>query len=104
MAPERGKGFGIYAGIAGTGGAIGPLLGGAQTETLDWRWCLYVSLPFAIPAAIAGMRLLHHVPAPARPRLDLRRTPTASSGLFALVFGLARGESAAGAISSPSAP
>jgi MFS family permease len=27
---ERGKAFGIYAGIAGTGGAIGPLLGGAR--------------------------------------------------------------------------
>jgi MFS family permease len=39
------------------------------------------------------MRLLHHVPAPARPRLDLPGTLTASTGLFALVFGLARGES-----------
>jgi EmrB/QacA subfamily drug resistance transporter len=90
---ERGKAFGIYAGIAGTGGAIGLLLGGALTEALDWRWCLYVSIVFAIPAAIAGMRLLHHVPAPVRPRLDIPGTLTASSGLFALVFGLARGES-----------
>jgi EmrB/QacA subfamily drug resistance transporter len=90
---ERGKAFGIYAGIAGMGGAIGLLLGGALTEALDWRWCLYVSIVFAIPAATAAMRLLHHVPAPARPRLDLPGTLTASAGLFALVFGLARGES-----------
>jgi EmrB/QacA subfamily drug resistance transporter len=90
---ERGKAFAIYAGIAGMGGAIGLLLGGALTEALDWRWCLYVSLLFAVPAAIAGMRLLHHVPAPARPRLDLPGTLTASAGLFALVFGLARAES-----------
>jgi EmrB/QacA subfamily drug resistance transporter len=90
---ERGKAFGIYAGIAGTGGAIGLLLGGALTEALDWRWCLYVSIAFAIPAAAAGLRLLHHVPATARPRIDLPGTLTASSGLFALVFGLARGES-----------
>jgi EmrB/QacA subfamily drug resistance transporter len=90
---ERGKAFGIYAAIAGMGGAIGLLLGGALTEALDWRWCLYVSIAFAIPAAIAGMRLLHHIPAPARPRLDLPGTLTASTGLFALVFGLARGES-----------
>jgi len=91
---ERGKAFGIYAGIAGTGGAVGLLLGGALTETLDWRWCLYVSLVFAIPAAIAGKRLLYHIPTPARPRLDLPGTFTASTGLFALVFGLARAESA----------
>ncbi|HEX5617880.1 MAG TPA: MFS transporter [Solirubrobacteraceae bacterium] len=87
---ERGKAFGIYAAIAGMGGAIGLLLGGALTEALDWRYCLYVSIAFAVPAAIAGTRLLHHVPAPARPRLDIPGTLTASSGLFALVFGLSR--------------
>ena len=90
---ERGKAFGIYAGIAGAGGAIGLLLGGALTEVLDWRWCLYVSIAFAVPAAIAGTRLLHHIAAPARPRLDLPGALTASSGLFVLVFGLARAES-----------
>jgi EmrB/QacA subfamily drug resistance transporter len=90
---ERGKAFGIYAGIAGAGGAIGLLLGGALTEVLDWRWCLYVSIAFAVPAAIAGTRLLHHVPATSRSRLDVRGTLTVSSGLFALVFGLARAES-----------
>ena len=90
---ERGKAFGIYAAIAGMGGAIGLLLGGALTELLDWRWCLYVSIAFAVPAAIAGTRLLHHVPVPSRPRLDIPGALTASSGLFALVFGLARAES-----------
>jgi len=90
---ERGKAFAVYAAIAGMGGAIGLLLGGALTELLDWRWCLYVSIVFAVPAAIAGARLLHHVPSPARPRLDIPGALTASSGLFALVFGLARAES-----------
>jgi MFS family permease len=90
---ERAKAFAIYAGIAGAGGAVGLLLGGALTELLDWRWCLYVSIVFAVPAAIAGTRLLHHVPATSRPRLDIAGTLTASSGLFALVFGMARGES-----------
>src|SRR5215211_4182467 len=67
---ERAKAFSIYAGIAGAGGAIGLLLGGTLTELLDWRWCLYVSIAFAVPAAIAGSRLLVHVPAPSRPKLD----------------------------------
>ncbi len=90
---ERAKAFGIYAGIAGAGGAIGLLLGGALTEILDWRWCLYVSIAFAVPAAIAGTRLLRHVPVVSRPRLDVPGALVASSGLFALVFGLARAES-----------
>jgi EmrB/QacA subfamily drug resistance transporter len=89
---ERGKAFAIYAGIAGTGGAIGLLLGGALTEAFSWRWCLYVSIVFAVPAAIAGIRLLRDVPAATRPRLDIPGTLTASAGLFALVFGLSRAE------------
>ena len=40
---ERGKAFGVYGAIAGTGGAFGLLLGGTLTEVLDWRWCLYVA-------------------------------------------------------------
>jgi EmrB/QacA subfamily drug resistance transporter len=90
---ERGKAFGVYGAIAGAGGAFGLLLGGFLTEVLDWRWCLYVSILFAVPAALAALRLLHHVPAPTRPRLDIPGTVIASSGLFALVFGMARAES-----------
>jgi MFS family permease len=89
---ERGKAFGVYAAIAGAGGAIGLLLGGTLTEVLDWRWCLYVSIVFAAPAALAALRLLHHVPVPARPRLDIAGTLAASAGLFALVFGLSRAQ------------
>jgi EmrB/QacA subfamily drug resistance transporter len=90
---ERSKAFGIYAAIAGMGGAVGLLLGGALAEVLDWRWCLYVSIAFAVPAAIAGTRLLHHVGVASRPRLDLKGTLAATSGLFALVLGLSQGES-----------
>jgi EmrB/QacA subfamily drug resistance transporter len=90
---ERAKAFGVYGAIAGAGGAFGLLLGGALTEVLDWRWCLYVSILFAVPAAVGGLRLLHQVPAPSRPRLDIPGTVVASSGLFALVFGMSRAES-----------
>ena len=89
---ERAKAFGIYGAIAGAGGAFGLLLGGILTEVLDWRWCLYVSILFAVPAAIGGLRLLHHVPVTSRPRLDIPGTLLASSGLFALVYGMSRAE------------
>ena len=59
---ERGKAFGIFGAIAGGGAAIGLLLGGLLTEYLSWRWCLYVNLLFALPAAVAAMTLLHHLP------------------------------------------
>jgi EmrB/QacA subfamily drug resistance transporter len=89
---ERGKAFGVFGAVAGGGAAIGLLLGGILTETLSWRWCLYVNLLFALPAAAAAFRLLVNQPQPDRPRLDIVGTVLATSGLFCLVFGFSNSE------------
>jgi EmrB/QacA subfamily drug resistance transporter len=89
---ERGKAFGIFGAIAGGGSAIGLLLGGILTEWLDWRWCLYVNMLIAIPAAVAAFRLIENVPHPERPRLDLLGTALATTGLFSLVYGFSNSE------------
>jgi EmrB/QacA subfamily drug resistance transporter len=89
---ERGKAFGIFGALAGGGAAVGLLLGGILTETLSWRWCLYVNLLFAIPAAVMGFRLLVNQAHPQRPPIDLPGTLTASAGLFALVYGFSNSE------------
>jgi predicted MFS family arabinose efflux permease len=89
---QRGKAFGIFGAIAGAGGAFGLLLGGALTEFVDWRWCLYISIMFAVPAALGGVRLLHSIPSGARPRIDVPGTVAATAGLFSLVYGLAHAE------------
>src|SRR5215213_949396 len=89
---ERGKAFGIYGAIAGGGGAVGLLLGGVLTEYLSWRWCLYVNLLFAIPAAIGALALLVNQVHAAKPKIDVPGTLTASGGLFALVYGFSNAE------------
>ena len=89
---ERAKAFGIFGAIAGGGSAIGLLLGGVLTEYFSWRWCLYVNLLFAVPAAIVAYRLLVNVVPATRPRLDIPGTITASTGLFALVYGFSHAE------------
>ena len=53
---------------------------------------------FAVPAAIAGVRLLHHVPVPARPRLDIPGTLLGLVGpVRARLRPRARGDPTAGA-------
>ena len=85
--PERAKAFGIFAAIAGSGASIGLLLGGALTQTLSWRYCMYVNLVFAA-LAVAGATILVRNSRPhTRPRLDIPGTLAVSSGLFALVYG-----------------
>jgi predicted MFS family arabinose efflux permease len=90
---QRGRAFGVYAAIAAGGAVVGLLLGGALTEWLSWRWCLYVNVIFAIPAA-AGV--LAFVPVGQEPksvvRLDWPGVVTGSGGLFCLVYGLSNAE------------
>lgn len=89
---ERAKAFGIYGAIAGAGGAVGLLLGGVLTEYLDWRWCLYVNLVFAVLAMLGGARLLHGGRPADRPKLDVPGTLLVSAGLFCIVYGFSNAE------------
>ena len=90
---ERNTAFGVFGVIAGSGAAVGLILGGALTEYLDWRWCMYVNLILAVPAAIAAVRLLGEETASrTRQRIDIPGTLTASAGLVALVYGFSNAE------------
>jgi EmrB/QacA subfamily drug resistance transporter len=92
--PDRPKAFGIFSAIAASGTSVGLLLGGVLTQTLSWRWCLYVNLLFAIPAAIAAWRLVDGGGAQ-RPRLriDFAGVAASSAGFFCLVYGFSNAES-----------
>ncbi|MEX0696828.1 MAG: MFS transporter [Dongiaceae bacterium] len=43
---------GLILGAAGFGNAVGPLLGGALTDAIGWRWIFYLNLPIAAFAAL----------------------------------------------------
>ncbi|MEV6169128.1 MFS transporter [Streptomyces sp. NPDC051954] len=83
---ERAKAFGIYGAIAGSGSAIGFIVGGLLTEYLDWRWCLYVNVPIAIAAVFGALALLHDRPAHSGARLDVPGVLLGCGGLVAIVY------------------
>lgn len=83
---ERATAFVVYGSIAGTGAAIGLLLGGALTQYLNWRWCLYVNAPIAIAAALGTAAVLSRSSKLARPSLDVLGAVLATTGLVALVY------------------
>jgi EmrB/QacA subfamily drug resistance transporter len=90
--PDRPKAFGIFSAIAASGTSIGLLLGGLLTDTLSWRWCLYVNLVFALPAAVAALRLVPAARPASRPRIDIAGVALASAGFFCMVYGFSNAE------------
>ncbi len=90
--PDRAKAFGIFGAIAGGGASVGLVLGGALTQFLSWRWCLYVNLVIAVPTVMFALRLLVNHRDPERARIDVPGLLTSSAGLFALVYGFSNAE------------
>ncbi len=88
-AERRGAIIGICGGLAGLAVAIGPLVGGAVTEGLDWHWIFWVNVPIGIAASLLSRRLLpesHGAPA----WLDLPGVALVSASVVCLVWGLVR--------------
>ena len=87
MGRERNRALGVWAGMAGAGGAIGLLLGGILTTYISWRWVFFVNLPIGIAVlALAPFALI----ATERRRisLDIPGVITSAAGLALLVYGL----------------
>jgi EmrB/QacA subfamily drug resistance transporter len=90
---ERARAFGVFGAIAGAGGAVGLLLGGVLTETLDWRWNLYINVFIAAFALVGALVFIPRVTRTGpRPRLDVPGTLLVSGALFGLVFGFSNAE------------
>lgn len=87
---ERAKAFALYGAIAGSGAAIGLLLGGVLTQYLSWRWCLYVNVGIATFAALGASRLLGNDPGTAARRFDIPGVILATGALTSLVYACSR--------------
>jgi EmrB/QacA subfamily drug resistance transporter len=83
---------GLILGVAGLGNAVGPLLGGALTDGLSWRWVFFLNIPIAAFAMFITRR---NVPADpgtgAQAGIDYPGIATLSAGVVAILVALDQG-------------
>jgi len=91
---ERGTAFGIWGATTGGAVAIGPLAGGIVTESLGWRWIFLLNVPIGIAALIVTVKRVGESRDPEHGGVDIPGVVTFSGGLFLLVYGLVRGNTA----------
>jgi EmrB/QacA subfamily drug resistance transporter len=85
---ERNKAMGVWGAVAGSGGAVGVLLGGILTEGLGWEWVLFVNVPITLAAAALTPGILPESKNPSTGRFDIAGAITITAGISMLVYAL----------------
>ncbi|MEI9401368.1 MFS transporter [Mesorhizobium argentiipisi] len=79
----------MYISLAGQSGPlVGPLVGGALTTYVSWRWIFYINIPIALTAALLAASLFPTTTKPVRTPFDLPGFLLVGSGMGLLVFGM----------------
>jgi EmrB/QacA subfamily drug resistance transporter len=85
---DRGIAFGVWGAITGLAVAIGPLLGGALTSGLSWRWIFLVNLPIGVVALVISTTRVAETRAPHARRPDWAGFALFTLALSSLVYAL----------------
>jgi EmrB/QacA subfamily drug resistance transporter len=86
---ERNKALGILGAIAGSGAAIGVLLGGILTEYAGWEWVFFVNVPIGLGALALVPRFVTESRAADLARnFDAAGAVTVTASLMLLVYAL----------------
>ena len=89
-AERRGLALGAWGAVGGLAIALGPVIGGAIVEGINWHWIFWLNVPIGI-ALIPLARLRLTESRGPSDRLDLPGLALVSGGLLAVVWGLIRG-------------
>ncbi|MGF1430006.1 MFS transporter [Kitasatospora sp. LaBMicrA B282] len=90
---DRAVAFGVFGGVSGLAIAFGPLIGGALTDGIGWRWIFLVNVPIGLVAMVLGALRIPESRDPAAHRVDYAGLGVFSAALGLLVLGFLRGES-----------
>jgi MFS family permease len=89
--PGARDGEGIYGAPIGVAVAVGPLVGGALTDSLGWESVFYLNVPVGVAAIVVTYLRLRESRDPHATRVDWAGVTTFSAALFLLVLALVRG-------------
>ncbi|MEU3512931.1 MFS transporter [Streptomyces longwoodensis] len=91
--PERlrGMALGVWSGVSGLAVAMGPVVGGAVVDGLDWQWIFWINVPVCVVAVPLVLFALRESSLPGV-RLDLVGMLLAAAGLCAVVWAIVHGE------------
>jgi EmrB/QacA subfamily drug resistance transporter len=88
---ERGMAMGMYGATIGAAVAIGPLVGGALTDSLGWESIFYLNVPIGLAGLAVTYLKLRESRDPNATRVDWAGVAAFSGALFLLVLALLRG-------------
>jgi EmrB/QacA subfamily drug resistance transporter len=90
---RRGWAIGIYGSVTGLAAVSGPVLGGAVTQGLGWRWVFWINVPVALAAVPLVLSRLPEARGPGG-AVDLGGLALVTVAALGLVWGLVRGNDA----------
>ena len=91
-AARRAHGVNLWGAAGAIAAGLGPPIGGALIEALDWRWVFLVNIPLGIAAVVVARRSLVESRAAGRRRVpDLRGALLLAAALSLLTLGLIKG-------------
>jgi EmrB/QacA subfamily drug resistance transporter len=85
---DRGVAFGVWGAVTGLAVALGPLIGGALTSGLSWRWIFFVNVPIGIAALVLTTMRVAESRAPRATGPDWAGFVIFTAALASLVYGL----------------
>ncbi|HEX4623914.1 MAG TPA: DHA2 family efflux MFS transporter permease subunit [Solirubrobacteraceae bacterium] len=89
---RRGAALGIWSGVSGLGVALGPVIGGAVVDGIDWHWIFWINVPVGLIVIPLALRKLQESRGVAR-RLDPPGVALVSGGLLGVVYALVQAPS-----------